>query len=399
MTQISFNFDAIDRRGERTSGVICASSRRDAYQQVRAVGLQPLRLRATRRGRATGRRITARDLALFTQEFEVLMKARLPIVDGLRAIAEQEVNPRFRMVIDDVAQNVAAGNHLSDALEKHREVFGEVYVQTMRAAERTGNMNEVLANLSEMLEREYEMRKQIKSAMIYPACVLGWLALAVGFLLIVIVPRFASMFAERGVELPLPTKVILGFGNLLSSWWPLVLGLLAISCFAAHRAWKSDVYRERIDHVLHRIPVLREILRGVAVGRFAQVLGLCIRSGLSLIEALDMAGQASGRPMLIADGHRLAEQVKQGGRLSEVLMACSYLPPLARRMLTAGEEAAELPRMCAIVAGRSQREVAHLAKTVSDLIEPLLIVLLAGVVLIVALAIFLPMWNMAALIS
>jgi type II secretory pathway component PulF len=163
--------------------------------------------------------------------------------------------------------------------------------------------------------------------------------------------------------------------------------------------WRRRAWRARIDRCLHRVPAVRTVLVGLAVSRFSHVFGLCIRSGLSLIESLEMAGAASGRPLLEADAERMRQQVNHGGRLSDVLMTCSYLPAFARRMMAAGEQAAELSKMCGIVARHYDREVSHVAKNAATLIEPVLIAGLAAVVLVIALSIFLPMWNMAVVIG
>ena len=157
--------------------------------------------------------------------------------------------------------------------------------------------------------------------------------------------------------------------------------------------------RHRIDVVLHKVPFVRDLLRGLAVSRFAHVFGITLQSGIGLIEALDMAGSASGRPLLVEDTQKMREQVKQGGRLADVMLACAYLPGFARRMIAAGEEAAEMPRMCEIVARHYDREIAHLTKNLPTVLEPVLIVGLAGIFLIIALAIFLPMWEVGVLMS
>jgi type II secretory pathway component PulF len=178
-----------------------------------------------------------------------------------------------------------------------------------------------------------------------------------------------------------------------------VLGGAVAAFFGVRQAWRNPLSRQRLDGWLHRIPGLRLLLMGLAVSRFCNVFGLSLRSGLTLIDALEVSGRASGRPLLLADAQKMQEQVKHGGRLSDVMMRCSYLPGFARRLLTAGEEAAELSRMSEIVAKHYEREVSHLSKNVATIVEPILIAGLAGIVIIIALAIFLPMWNMAVLIK
>ena len=401
MSQLAFQYRAIDRRGARARGVLQAASREEAYRQISASGLRPLRITAVRSsllGRR-GKAVTLKDISHLTYQFSVLMEARIPIVDGLRSIAEQENNPRLKSVIEDVATTIEGGASVTDALSPHRDVFGEVYVESIRAAETSGNMIEVLARLSDMLERQYQMNKNVKGALMYPLTVIVALGTAVSFLMIFVVPKFASMFASRGIELPLPTQFVISFSDGIRGYWYILLAGGFGGIWALRRAWRKPASRARIDTWLHRVPALRDVLRGLAVSRFAHVFGVSLRSGLSLIDALELSGKASGRPLLQADAEKMRDQVRVGGRLGDVLLACTYLPPFTRRMLAAGEEAAELSKMCDVVARHYDREVEHLTKNVATVIEPIMIVGLAVVVLVIALAIFLPLWEMGSLIG
>lgn len=399
MSQLSFQYKAIGQRGATTRGELQAESKEEAYRKLVAAGMKPLHIKGRSANRRRGKRITMKDVAHFTFQFSVLMDAKIPIVDGLRSITEQEQNQRLRDVLDDIAQQVEGGRSVTDAMTPHREVFGEVYIETIRAAEASGNLIEVLASLAGMLERRYEMTKNVKGALMYPICVVSALALALTFLMIFVVPGFADMFARRGLALPLPTQIVIGVSNSLTSYWYLYLGGIGASIWGIRRAWSRPKSRGRIDTWLHKIPFMRDVLRGLAISRFASVLGISLRSGLSIIDALEMAGRASGRPLLQSDAQKLRDQVNTGGRLADVIITCQYFPTFTRRMIAAGEEAAELPRMCEIVARTYDRDVEHLTKNVSTAIEPILIVGLAGIVLVIALAIFLPMWDMAALIG
>ena len=399
MTQFAFQYQAIDRTGTRIKGVLRAENQSEAYRQVRAAGMQPLRISSVRSRSGRRKKITLKDISHLTYQFAVLMEARIAIVDGFRSIAEQENNSRLRAVIMEVAKHIEAGNSITTALSPHREVFGDMYIELVRSAEATGNMTSMLGSLAEMLDRQYEMNKNIKGALMYPACVIGALTLAVTFLTMFVVPKFATMFASRGVELPIPTQILIGLSDVLRGYWYVIIGGLFGGAILLKRACRKPATRRKLDTWLHSVPFLRDVLRGLAISRFAHVLGLSLRSGVSMLEALEMAGAASGRPLMIADTEKMRGQVNQGGKLSDVLLTCTYLPPFTKRMLSAGEEAAELPKMCSIVARHYDREVAHLAKNVATVVEPILIVGLAGIVLVIALAIFLPMWNMAALIG
>ena len=398
MSHSTFQYLAVDHRGSRAKGRLQATDRTEAYRKIIAAGMKPVKI-SSRRTRTRRRRVTAKDLSHLTHQFAVLLEARIPIVEGLRAIADQEQHHRLREVLEDVARQIEGGTSISAALTPYREVFGEVYVETLRAGELSGNMIDVLKQLAEMLERRDEMMKRLKAAVMYPICVVATLSLAVIFLMTFVVPRFATIFASRGVELPFLTKVLIAGGNVVQSYWYLIAAGTVGLMWCVRRAWRRPESRRRLDTALHRVPLVREILRGVAITRFTSVFSISLRSGLSLIDALEISGRASGRPLLLADAEKMREQVNLGGKLTDVLVTCMYLPAFARRMLSAGEDSGEMSKMCEIVSRHYDREVTHFTKSIGTLIEPVMIVGLAGVVLIVALAIFIPMWNMASLMS
>ncbi len=400
MSAVLYAFRAMDVSGKERRGQARAATREDAFRQVTAMGLTPLSIDAVeQKERTRSRRIKTKDIAQFTYQLSVLIAARIPIGDGLMTIAEQETNARFRRVLTDLAARVQAGQQIAASLNEHVGIFGTVYVETVNAAEQTGNMVKSLEHLSEMLERNEETGRQVRTALMYPICIVVALCLAVSFLIVFSVPRFARMYQERGIQLPIFTRGLMFVGESVQHWWWAYFVGVAGGVWGLRRTWRSPDGRAAIDRLLHRVPVLEKILRGLAIARFSRVLGLCLSSGLGLIKALELSGRASGRPMLQADANRMVEQVRVGGRLSEVLATCDYIPTFTRRMIAAGEESGELSRMCNIVATQYERETAYLSKNLGTIIEPVLIVLIAGVVLMVALAIFLPMWNMVKLLS
>ena len=233
----------------------------------------------------------------------------------------------------------------------------------------------------------------------YPICTLCVLAVAVTFLVGFVVPRFSKMYASKQMELPFLTRVLIGLGDSVQGyWWAYLIGLVLVA-FGVRSAWNSKPGRERIEYLLHKVPVISSLLIGVSMARFSRVFGLCLSSGISLIDALRMGGNASGRPALVRDVDMIIDQVRSGGRLSTVLVACDYVPLFAKRMLISGEDPAELGKMCGVIAKHYERDTSLIAKNMSTLIEPVLIVLIAGVVLAVALGIFLPMWDMLKLMN
>lgn len=403
MSLINYEYRAMDRAGAAAHGYLLAATPQDAFRRLAATGLTPIRLRPARdkssRFALRAKRVSAAEIARFTYQFAVLLEARLPIVECLRGIAEQEANDRFRKVIEDIGARVQSGVSITAAIEPHRRLFGDVYVETIRAAERSGNIVTVLNHLAEAVEEQQEMRRTVRGALMYPVTVVVALTIATLFLLVFVVPRFASMFASRGIELPLITQALMGLGTSLRDAWWVYAGLIALLALGVRTIWGNPQGRAWLDRYLNRIPVLGRLLTGLAVGRFASVFGLSLASGLGLIDCLEMAGRASGRPLLMNDVSKMVNQVRQGGRLSGVLHTCGYLPAFARQLLRAGEESAELSRMCRIIARQYARETKYLCKNAATIMEPVLIAGLTGVVLLVALAIFLPMWNMISLIG
>lgn len=239
MTQLSYQYKAIGVRGQATKGVLQADSQEEAYRKLVAAGMKPLRISAKRKGGGRQKKITLKDLAHFTAQFSVLMEARIQIVDGLRSIVDQEPNERLRRVVEDVARQIEGGSSVTDALSPHRDIFGEVYVETIRAAEKSGNLIEVLASLSAMLERQYEINKNVKGALLYPICVLVALALAITFLMVFVVPRFAAMFESRGVALPLPTQFVIGVSDVIRNFWYVFLAAGGGAFFGIRHAWQT----------------------------------------------------------------------------------------------------------------------------------------------------------------
>ena len=405
MTQISFQYQALDRSGTASVGIVHAANRQDAYRRIAATGLTPTKIIAGRQAGANpggsifSRKIKGQDVANFTYQLSVLLEARIPVVDCFRSIAGQESNPEFRRIILEIAASVQQGRNITDSLAPYERVFGRVYLETIRAAEKSGNMIKVLSHLAEATEDQVEMKRTIRGALMYPLTVVCALTAATLFLVTFIVPKFAKMFRDRNVPLPALTEALDAFGSSVQGYWYVYIAAIVGVVLFMLQTWRSPQGRAMIDRYLHLIPYVNGMLTGVAVGRFAGVFGLSLGSGLGLLEALDMSGRATARPMLMDDVQMMIRQVKQGGRLGDVLVSCTYMPPFVKQLLRAGEESAELTRMCQILSRHYTRETRHMAKNIATIVEPILIAGLTGVVLVIALAIFLPMWNMVSLVG
>lgn len=397
MSVLLYEYKATDAAGRNQSGRVEAGDRTAAIRAVRAKGLTPVRVVERKASKSfLSAKVGASEISQFTYELGTLLEAAVPIGEGLRAIASQETNPALAAMVGRIAQRVDAGSSITDALREHERSFGSVYIETIAAAEKSGSMRRALEQLAENLEWQAETGRRVKQAIMYPVTVAAALGAGTAFLLAFVVPKFTVMFHDRGVELPALTRALDTIGHTLNVYWWMYLGALLGCALGVRAMWASASGRVLIDRFLHGVPYISSMLRSLGVTRFSRVLGMSLSSGIGLVDAVEQAGRASGRPLLAVQMQEAAKRVRLGSSLTEALAGATYLPVFAKRMFAAGEEAAELPRLCEVVARRYEREAEHLSKNLGTIIEPLLIAALTGVVLLVALGIFLPMWDMAS---
>jgi len=388
----------MDRAGKESRGTVSALNRDQAFRQIVEKGLTPLSIKYSRKKKIKKRKnIKTQDISQFTYQLRVLLEARIPIGDGLSSIAQQEDNAALREVLLDIAASVESGQTIANSMEPHRAIFGDVYIETIKAAEQSGTMLQTLDHLSIAIERMEESRRLVVGALIYPACVIATLLLAVSFLVLYTIPKFANMYASRGMSLPLLTRVLAGIGNSFQTYWWLYIIIMFVSLYGFRYVWKE--HQPWLEIVFHKIPAVENVLVALAVARFSRVFSVSLSAGLGLLDAIEMAKRASGRVALAHDAQVLGDRIRSGQQLADGLDHTSYLPGFAKRMLIAGEQSGELVRLTGVVAKHYERETTYKIKSLTAMIEPVLVVTIAFVVLMIALAIFLPMWNMVELMS
>lgn len=391
----AFRYTALDRSGKRCAGTLEAGSEHAAYRDLASRGLTPVKLMPVRpAGVKRRRKVSSEDVAALTRELSVLVEARIPIARGLVSVAENESNPALAEMVRDIASRIESGEKITEAFGRYRHVFGDVYIETLRAAEESGTLDSITAHLAVMLERGLETRKQLKRALSYPAIVITFVAIAMTVIVVFVVPKFAVIFETNGVALPITTRVVQAVGNAVTTRWYAFLGGLAAAVVALVMGWKSPVWRARFEVLFLRIPCLGPMLVAMTAARFSRVLGIAIGAGLDLTESIVMAGRATGRPIFVAETQRMAERMRGGASLPDVMRQSRYLPSFARRMLAAGKDSRELASASGIIASHYDRESDHLARSVNTLIEPIMTIALACIVMLVALSVFLPMWQM-----
>lgn len=392
-TGVSFRYVALDEAGKKSRGVIEAASEHAAYRELVSRGKTPVRLDESAQAKRSSR-VSQSEISTLTRELAVLVQAKIPIATGLVSVAENESNQDLARMIIEIAAGIESGKKITEAFGAYSHVFGDVYIETLRAAESSGSLGEATEHLAEMLDQNLVMQKQLKRALSYPVIVISFVLLALSVIVIFVVPKFAAIFEQNGVALPITTQVVQFIGNGIKAYWYLCLMGIVGGVGAFITTWRSPNGRKFYENLMLRIPCIGPMLVAMTAARFARVLSISMGSGLGLTESVAMAGRATGRPVFREETARMSERLRGGSLLSEVLRESRYLPSFARRMLSAGKDSTELARSSDIIARHYDREADHLSKSVSTLIEPIMTISLAGIVLLVALSVFLPMWQL-----
>ena len=343
-------------------------------------------------------RITLVDLMLFSRQMYTLMKAGVPILRALGGLQESLTNPRLREVVADLRASLDAGRELSSAMRRHPKVFSPFYVSLVRIGETTGQLEAVFLRLYDHLEFEKELRDRIKSALRYPAFVIVAMVLALAIINIVVIPAFAKVFAGFHAELPFVTRIVIGFSDFTVSYWPVML-IAAIGAAAVFVSWKATPRgKYQWDRSKLRIPIAGKIIRKATLARFARSLALALKSGVPVVQALSTVAGVVENDFIGQRIEQMRDGVERGESVLRTAALAGIFTPVVMQMIAVGDETGELDDLMQEVAELYEREVDYEVKTLAAQLEPILIVFLGVLVLILALAVFLPMWDLAQVV-
>ncbi len=391
-----------DARGKVVSGEEKAKDRAEAIRRLRRRKIAATQVREKPKdvklklGMKKG--VKVKDLAVFTRQFATMINAGLPIVLCLDVMSKQVEKQVFRQVLAQVKDSVQSGNTLGDSLAKHPSVFEDLYVHMVEAGESSGALDTILERLAEYLEKADQLRRKIKSAMMYPTVVTVIALLATAFLLIFVIPTFTKMFSDFGGQLPLITRVVVGMSDFLRGYWWGVLGLVLGGRFALMRYRKTEKGRERVDSLLLNLPVLGPVIRKGAVARFTRTLSTLQMSGVPILEGLTITARTSGNVVLEKAVIKTRESVSRGETLTEPLREANVFPPMVVQMVSVGEETGALDQMLAKIAEFYEDEVDTAVDGLTSVIEPLMMVVLGGIVGGMVVAMYLPIFKMITVI-
>lgn len=397
-----FAYKGRDSAGKLVEGLLEGVSSGGVADVLLGRGITPVSINETRApAKAAGGglalfkpKVEHVDILLFSRQIHTLLKAGVPIIRALNGLQDSATNPAMKEVIRDVRESLEGGRELSASLARHPKVFTPFYLSMVRVGEATGLLDEIFLRLFEHMEFERYMREQVTSALRYPMFVVIAMAAAIVVVNLFVIPAFAKVFQGFGAELPLMTRILLGFSNFMITWWPALLIGLVAGIFA-FRSWVATRGgRMQWEALVLRLPIAGKIVRKAAMARFARSFALGMRSGVPIMQALTNSSQTVDNSYIGAKIEGMRDTVERGESVLRSAIASGFFSPVVLQMLAVGEESGALDDMMEEVGEMYQREVEYELKTLGQQIEPILIVCLGALVLVLALGIFLPMWDL-----
>jgi type IV pilus assembly protein PilC len=340
------------------------------------------------------KRIKTRDIVIFTRQFATMINAGLPLVQSLNILAQQTENKALRDVTRAVVYDVESGNTLADAFRKHPKAYTDLYVNMVAAGEAGGILDTILLRLATFLEKNDALVRKVKGAMVYPGVIITVAGAAIAILLIFVIPTFQSMFASAGLELPLPTRVVIGMSNfLIGYWWAMLLAMGGV-VFAIRSYYATPNGRRQIDAGLLKAPVLGDLLRKSAVSRFTRTLGTLVSSGVSILEGLEITAKTAGNRVVHDAVMESRNSIAGGETIAAPLERSQVFPPMVISMIAVGEQTGGLDEMLSKIADFYDEEVDVAVSALLSLMEPAMIVILGVIVGGMVIAMYLPIFDM-----
>lgn len=396
-----FSYKARSANGALQNGSLEASDQATAAQILLNRELIPIEIRPQLERRQNSvidqlltPNVTLEEMVIFARQMYSLSKAGIPILRAIGGLAESSGSKRLRQALSDVGEQLERGRNISSALNRHPKVFSPLFVSVVHVGENTGKLDEAFLLLSQYLESEQETRKQIKSATRYPMFVMIAIVIALVIMNLVVIPTFSGMFARLGAELPLMTRFLIGMSDVFVNYWHLLLLAVIGTIWAVRRYLNSDNGRLNWDRRKLRIYAIGSIIERSLLSRFARSFAMMVRAGVPLTHALTLVADAVDNSYMSKQILEMRKNIEKGEGLSRVCTESGLFTPLVLQMINVGEETGQVDELLTDVADFYEREVAYDLKSLTSKIEPLLIAIVAAMVLVLALGIFTPMWDM-----
>jgi len=398
----SFHYQGRSSDGSSVSGHIEAPTQDAVVEQLMNKGIIPISIKSGG-GKSTFNvdfkalltpAVPLEVLVIFCRQLYSLTKAGVPLLRSMKGLSQNSSNKQLQEALEDVTQELTNGRSLSSSMQMFPKVFSPLFVSMIHVGENTGRLDEALLQLANYYEQEVETRKRIKTAMRYPTFVISFIMVAMFVLNVKVIPQFSSMFARFGVDLPLPTRILIATSEFFVNYWMMMVVAMVAMGFA-FKAWLNTANgREKWDKFRLRMPVVGELVNRAQLSRFSRTFALMLKAGVPLNQSLALSAEALGNKFLENRLLEMKSSIEAGGTISSTAINSGVFTPLVIQMISVGEETGRIDELLLEVADFYDREVDYDLKTLTARIEPILLVIVAGMVLILALGIFLPMWGM-----
>lgn len=403
----TFAYKVRDGSGKLVEGQLEADDASLVVGKLRQMGYTPIAVEAKQSNKLNADlkipglsgRVKLRDVAVFSRQFATMINSGLSMIRALAILADQTENPELKRVAGEVRLDVEKGVSLSAAIAKHPKVFSRLYVAMVRSGEVGGVLDAVLIRLADTIEKQVELRRKVRSAMTYPVVALSICILIAAAMLLFIVPQFKAIYTDLGGQLPLPTRVLISLSNFLKAWFPLVVLAMGVGAFFFRRWTKSENGKPVWDAFKLRVPVFGILTRKTALARFSRTLAALTRSGVGILEALDIVAETAGNEVVSTALRDTQGAVKRGDTLARPLEQHEVFPPMVTQMIAVGEETGALDEMLDKIADFYDSEVTATVDALTSLIEPLMIVVMGTIVGGMIISLYLPMFNIIKLIK
>ena len=398
-----FTYRGTNRSGASVSGVMQASSKTELQSLLRRQQITPTKM--SEKGKefnmpTFGGSVKAKELAVFTRQFSVMIDAGLPLVQCLEILAGQQENQTFQKVLVGTRGAVEGGATLSAAMRQYPKVFDALYVNMVEAGETGGILDTILQRLSTYIEKNVKLQRAVKSALVYPVGVLTVAAAVITLLLWKVVPVFATLFTRLGVDLPLPTRIVIAMSNFVGSYFGLLLLVAIAGIIFGMKVWygtKQGQYA--IDATILKLPILGLLMRKIAVARFTRTLGTLISSGVPILEGLDITARTAGNAVIERSLQKVRKSLEEGKSLTEPLRESEVFPGMVTQMIGVGEQTGAMDAMLQKIADFYEEEVDAAVKDLLTALEPVMIVFLGLVVGGVVISMYLPLFSLIGQLS
>ncbi|WP_314407607.1 type II secretion system F family protein [Pseudomonas kuykendallii] len=394
-----FSWEGMDRKGTKVKGELSGVNPALVKAQLRKQGINPTKVRKKGFSFSSGKKIKPMDIALFTRQMATMMKAGVPLLSSFDIIGDGNDNPNMRKLIDEIKQEVAAGNSFANSLRKKPQYFDDLYCNLVDSGEQSGALETLLDRVATYKEKTELLKKKIKKAMNYPIAVVVVAVIVTAILLIKVVPQFESVFENFGAELPAFTQMVIGLSRALQEWWFLVLIALLGAGFALKEAHKrSQKFRDNVDRGVLKLPIVGDILYKSAIARYARTLATTFAAGVPLVDALDSVSGATGNVVFKNAVNKVKADVSTGMQLNFAMRTTGVFPAMAVQMTAIGEESGALDSMLDKVATFYEEEVDNKVDGLTALMEPMIMAVLGVLVGGLIIAMYLPIFQLGSVV-